>query len=102
LHNNTTPEDIPICEALLAYLKSGGNMGEYWRVLTNAGITRERLASYERKITEEPYVVASSIGDFENYLAILKRMHSSDDMNLLIGEAWHHVSGDTHGLLKDV
>jgi alpha-glucan,water dikinase len=68
LHNNTTPDDIPICEALLAYLKSGGNMGEYWRVLGNAGITRERLASYERKITTEPTMVQSSIGDFENYL----------------------------------
>jgi alpha-glucan,water dikinase len=102
LHNNTTPDDIPICEALLSYLKSGGNMGEYWRVLGEAGITRERLATYERKITCEPYMVQSSIGDFENYLAILKRMHSSDDMNLLIGEAWNHVGGDTHSLLKEV
>ena len=77
-------------------------MGEYWRVLSKNNISRERLASYERRITEEPYVVQSAIGDFENYLQILKRMHSSDDMNLLIGEVWHHVGGDTHGLLKDL
>ena len=30
LHNNTTPDDIPICEALLAYLRSGGQMHVYW------------------------------------------------------------------------
>lgn len=64
LHNNTTPDDIPICEALLAYLKSGGNMGEYWRVLGENGITRERLASYERKITCEPWYKPEAIGSF--------------------------------------
>ena len=62
-------------------------MSKYWEVLTAAKITRERLASYERKITTEPWYKPEAIGDFENYLAILKRMHSSDDMNLLIGEA---------------
>ena len=46
LYNNTTPDDVPICEALLAFLKSGDNKQEYWRVLGAAGITRERLASY--------------------------------------------------------
>jgi alpha-glucan,water dikinase len=102
LHNNTTPEDIPICEALLAYLKSGGNMSEYWRVLTDAGINRERLASYERKITEEPWYKPEAISDFENYLQILKRVHSSDDLNHLIGDVWHKVGADTHGLLKDL
>ena len=39
MHNNTTPDDIPICEALLAYLRSGGNMAKYWEVLTAAKIT---------------------------------------------------------------
>ena len=77
-------------------------MGEYWRVLGEASITRERLASYERKITEEPWYKPEAIGDFENYLQILKRMHSSDDMNLLIGEAWGHVGTDTHGLMKAI
>ena len=80
LHNNTTPDDIPICEALLAYLKSGGNMSKYWEVLTNNGITKERLASYERKITCEPWYKPEAIGDFENYLQILKEMHSSGDL----------------------
>ena len=68
LHNNTTPDDIPICEALLAYLKSGGNMVKYWEVLNNNGIDGKRLQSYERKITEEPYYLPNTIGDFESYL----------------------------------
>ena len=102
LHNNTTPEDIPICEALLAYLKSGGNMGEYWRVLTDAGVTRERLAGYDRKITTEPWYKPEAIADFENYLLILKRVHSSDDLNLLVGEVWGKVGADTQGLMRDV
>jgi alpha-glucan,water dikinase len=72
LHNNTTPDDIYICEALLAYLKSGGDVSKYWEVLSKNGITKERLASYERKITCEPWYKPEAIGDFEEYLKVLK------------------------------
>ena len=68
LHNNTTPDDVPICEALLGYLRSGGNMNIYWDTLKQNGINRERLTSYERKITEEPYYLPNTIADFEGYL----------------------------------
>lgn len=91
LHNNTTPDDIPICEALLAYLKNGGDMAKYWQHLSANGITRERLCSYERKITEEPYYLPHTIADFENYLGILKQLHSSGDLQMLVQEARHHV-----------
>ncbi len=64
LHNNTTPDDIPICEALLAFLKSGGNKAKYWEVLTNNGIDSARLASFERSITKEPEYAPHAIGDF--------------------------------------
>jgi alpha-glucan,water dikinase len=101
LHNNTTPDDIPICEALLIYLRSG-NLGDYWNHLTKNGITKERLASYERKIVHEPWMKKEAIGDFENYLRILKQMHSSDDLNMLIDEAKRHVGGDTHHLMQEV
>lgn len=37
LQNNTTPDDVPICEAYLAFLQSNGSLGEYWRVLSDAG-----------------------------------------------------------------
>lgn len=33
---NTTPDDVPICEAYLAFLRANGDSGEYWRVLTGA------------------------------------------------------------------
>ena len=33
LHNNTTPDDIIICEAYLAFLKADMDLSEYWRVL---------------------------------------------------------------------
>jgi hypothetical protein len=43
LHQNTTPEDVTICEAYLAYLHSG-NHDDYWRVLWDNGrITKEHL-----------------------------------------------------------
>lgn len=102
LHNNTTPDDVPICEALLGYLKSGGNMSNYWDHLKKNGINKERLASYERKITHEPWYKPEAIGDFENYLRILKQMHSSDDINMLIEECKRHVGGDTHHLMGDI
>lgn len=54
LHNNTTPDDIGICLATIAYLESN-NMSRYWEVLGQHGITRERLASFERKIVAEPF-----------------------------------------------
>lgn len=36
-HNNTTPDDIGICEAYLAFLRAGGDNGAYWRVLDSHG-----------------------------------------------------------------
>lgn len=77
-------------------------MSEYWRVLTEAGITKERLASYDRNITWEPSYIPASIPCFENYLHILKKMHSSDDIFILLDEARGHCGGDTHRLMDDV
>lgn len=68
-------------------------MHVYWQVLGEHGITRERLASFERKITEEPYHLPHTIGDFENYLAILKKLHSSGDLKMLSDEAKGHLGG---------
>ena len=66
------------------------------------GITKERLASYERKITTEPWYKPEAIPDFEEYYRILKEMHSSDDLELLANEARKHVGGDTHKLIDDL
>ena len=55
LHNNTTYDDVGICEAVVEFLKSGGNVAKYWEVLGRYKITKERLASFGRKIVCEPY-----------------------------------------------
>jgi len=85
LHNNSTPDDIIICEAYLAFLHSGGNLDEFWRCATHThtrilslslslslshthththrvihenGITRDTLRKYERAITTDPVFFA--------------------------------------------
>ena len=84
LHNNTTPDDIVICEAYLAFLRSGGNMSAYWNTLTEGGVTRERLESFERPVRSEPIwrpqIKDNLIRDFENYLKILKAVHGGADL----------------------
>lgn len=71
-------------------------MSKYWDHLHKHNINKERLASYERPVLHEPWYKPEAINDFEIYLKILKQMHSSDDINMLIDEARGHVGGDTH------
>ncbi len=33
LHNNTSPDDVVICQALLAYIESGLDISAYWNTL---------------------------------------------------------------------
>lgn len=33
LHNNTSPDDVVICEALLAYIDAGLDISAYWATL---------------------------------------------------------------------
>lgn len=77
-------------------------MGQYWKVLKDNGIDKERLASYERKITCEPWMKKEAIGDFEEYLRTLKQLHSSGDLELLTNEARGHVGNDTRQMMDDV
>lgn len=50
LHNNTTPDDVIICEAYIKFLEGNGDNGRYWAHLTDNGITRQRLESFDRAI----------------------------------------------------
>lgn len=50
LHNNTTPDDVIICEAYIKFLEGNGDNGSYWAHLTDNGITRQRLESFDRAI----------------------------------------------------
>jgi alpha-glucan,water dikinase len=94
LHNNTTPDDIVICEALLLFLKSNGDKSVYWDYLNKNGVTRERLAGFERKIVSEPYHNPSYIGDFENFLKTLKAVHSTNDLNLMFESCKYALNRD--------
>ncbi|MBN2143317.1 MAG: hypothetical protein JW774_01715 [Candidatus Aureabacteria bacterium] len=85
LHNNATPDDIGICDAYLAFLRSNGDKGTFYRVLWEGyGISREKLASYERPITVEPefygYAKDGLIRDFEAYLELNRKVHSRGDL----------------------
>ena len=99
LHNNTTPDDIVICEALLAFLYSG-NIEDYRNTLKRGGISKERMASYERKIIAEPWYNSSYIGDFERYLKILKSVHASTDL-IQTYEQCKYIIGN-NGKLDDI
>jgi len=101
LHNNTTPDDIDICQALLNYLKGGGNIKIYWDSLVKSGITKERLASFERKIISEPYYNPNLIPDFENFLQILKKVHSSNDLILMYDTA-KYALGNVYNKIDDI
>lgn len=78
LHNNTTPEDIVICQGLVNFLRSG-NINDYHNTLNAGGVTWERLNSFDRKINMAPYYAPQYLGDFEEYLNILKDVHGSVD-----------------------
>jgi len=105
LHNNTTPDDVGICKALLAFLRSRGNIDEYWKVLKDHGISKERLASFERKITFLPYLhgnVGQLIIEFENYLRILQSVHDALDLQTSIEAAAWCLPADLKGKLQDI
>ena len=103
LHNNTTPDDVVICEAYLEFLRSEGNRDRFYQSLRNGGVTRERLESFERPIRTAPdyvpHLKEGLIHDFQNFLKILKAIHSGTDLEAAINTARHHLDGDTQHLL---
>jgi alpha-glucan,water dikinase len=91
LHNNTTPDDVVICEAYLAFLRSNGDGKQFDDVLKAGGVTRERLLSFERPIKTAPEFYGDRkdalIGEFENFLRILKSVHAGTDLESAVGAA---------------
>ena len=91
LHNNTTPDDVAICESYLAFLRSNGDKNVFYETLQKHGVTKERLASYERPIFAEvqtyPCDTNSLIHDFEEYLHVLKSVHSGTDLAVVLDYA---------------
>lgn len=84
LHNNTTPDDIVICEAYLGFLEAEGDLDTFYDVLERNGVSRERLHSFERPIRTDPEFYAGKKAglsqDFENFLRILRSVHSGTDL----------------------
>jgi len=93
LHNNTTPDDIVICEAYLAFLHGNGDPRCYHEVLQANGVTKERLAGFERPITRDPewhpHLKEGLLHDFGNYLVLLKSVHSGTDLFTAINSGGH-------------
>lgn len=88
LHNNTTPDDIVICNAYLDFQRSDGDLKVYYKTLGESGVTKERLAGFDRPIVTEPdfvpHLKEGLIHDFENYLRILKDVHEGTDLETAI------------------
>lgn len=103
IYCSTTPDDVEICEAYVAFLKSDGNLGAYWGTLSDAGITRARLESFDRPIMTEPIFYQEKkdnlIKDFTNYLGILKATHSGADLNASISAAAPWIPSEARSYL---
>ncbi len=106
LHNNTTPDDIVICEAYLEFLRSSGDLGLYYKTLEDTGVSRERMESFERPITTPPDFVPhlkdALIYDFENYLKLLKSIHSGTDLESAINAARYLMDGEISGIVDSI
>jgi alpha-glucan,water dikinase len=91
LHNNTTPDDVVICTAYLAFLEGNGDLGCFYRTLEAGGVSRERLRSFERPIKTDPIFHADRkdalIRDFQNFLRVLKSVHAGTDLESAAGAA---------------
>ncbi|RMD53780.1 MAG: hypothetical protein D6828_04970, partial [Nitrospirae bacterium] len=99
LHNNTTPDDIVICEAYLAFLRSDGDLDVFYKTCEAGGVSKERLRSYERPIVTDPdfvpHLKEALIKDFENYLKILKAVHAANDLEIALERAKDFLEGKT-------
>ncbi|XP_026422390.1 alpha-glucan water dikinase, chloroplastic-like [Papaver somniferum] len=88
LHNNTSPDDVIICQALIDYIKSDFDISVYWNTLNSNGITKERLLSYDRGIHSEPHFSSDQknclLHDLGNYMRTLKAVHSGADLESAI------------------
>ncbi|GAX75502.1 hypothetical protein CEUSTIGMA_g2945.t1 [Chlamydomonas eustigma] len=103
LHNNTSPDDVVICQALIAMLQGGLDIKAYWRTLNDSGITAQRLASYDRAIRNEPRFNPSQVPgllmDLQSYLQTLQAVHSGADLSSAVGGVLGFTQKDMKGKL---
>ena len=102
LHTNTTPEDITICEAYLAFLASN-DMGEFWRVAwENGRITPESLAAMDHPVQPTPVHLPHLIGPMNHYLWILKTTHAGADLDVMYEMCRGHLDGELSWAIGDM
>ncbi len=103
LHNNTTPDDVLICRSYLKFLKGNGDLDLFYETLEADGVTKQRLESYERPITSAPdfipHLKEALIQDFENFLKILRGVHSGTDLGCAIDAARDTLEGHVAGVI---
>lgn len=96
LHNNTSPDDVVICQALIDYIKCDFDVNVYWRTLKENGITKERLLSYDRAIHSEPSFRREQkdglLRDLGSYMRTLKAVHSGADLESAISNCMGYKS----------
>ncbi|HTU17332.1 MAG TPA: hypothetical protein VMG10_04660, partial [Gemmataceae bacterium] len=106
LHNNTTPDDVVICQAYLAFLRGNGDVAVFYRTLEEGGVTRARLQSFERPIKTDPVFYGDRkdalIGEFEHFLSILKSVHSGTDLDSAVAAARGRLDGGLNKQLDDL
>lgn len=101
LHNNTTPDDIGICEAVIAFNKTN-KMDIYWETLQRHGITKERLASFERPIKLEPFYAPDLVSDLTDYLETLSSVHSGNSLIYNVKNAYRYLGSNEKRLLDEI
>ncbi len=103
LHNNTTPDDIVICEAYLGFIRNDGDLDFYYNYLKANGVTKERLENYERPIRSDPdfihHLKDGLLHDFEHFLRTLKALHAGLDLELAINSVRGSLNGPLQGTL---
>ncbi|KAJ6799293.1 alpha-glucan water dikinase, chloroplastic isoform X2 [Iris pallida] len=96
LHNNTSPDDVIICQALIDYINDDFNINTYWDTLHKNGITKERLLSYDRAIHSEPSFRREQkeglLRDLGNYMRTLKAVHSGADLESAVATCMGYSS----------
>lgn len=101
LHNNTSPDDVIICDALITYWKGNGDLGAYWNVILSNGLTRERMASYEQPITTDPdfkgHIKDTMLHELGRYGDLLRQVHLGTDLNFLVGRCQGVLEGGVRG-----
>lgn len=106
LHNNTTPDDVVICEAYLEFLRRNGDQGAFYRALEAGGVHRERLLGFERPIRSAPDFMPSLrdglIRDFSDFLGVLRSVHSATDFGTALQAARGFVDEPTRQLLDGI